>query len=202
MEKKRKKKKKKKKEEKVLNTTPHDSWAHTHRHTYIHPSIHTSIHPVQGRQILVFVVYQIRRIRVRICTATFVSDCLWRTFAHFRDFLSSSNSRSSSLPPSFLCFIAAAAAAASIPLRSFFFNPSSPPLARSISWWTLHARRGGRGGGLGGGGGRKGGVCFLRDQLSVTVVRVSSAIGVSSSMERNGFSSERLFLFLCKKVMT
>jgi hypothetical protein len=59
------------------------------------------------------------------------------------------------------------------------------------------------GGGGGGVGGEKGGgVCVLRDQLSVTVVRVSSATGVSTSMERNGFSSERLCLFLCKKVMT
>lgn len=56
---------------------------------------------------------------------------------------------------------------------------------------------GGGGGGFRGvGWGEKGGgVCFLRDQLSVTVVRVSSVIGVCSSMERNGFSSERLFLF-------
>jgi hypothetical protein len=62
---------------------------------------------------------------------------------------------------------------------------------------------GGGGGGFRGlGGERQGGVCFLRDQLSVTVVRVSSATGVSSSMERNGISSERLCPFLCKKVMT
>jgi hypothetical protein len=53
-----------------------------------------------------------------------------------------------------------------------------------------------------GGGEKGGGVWVLRDQLSVTVVRVSSATGISSSMERNGFSSERLCLFLFKKVMT